>query len=290
MSGLTNFPSSLDDDVSLYDVANNTTTVEAAHHNNMKEAVKAIEAKIGVLNTTSPTSLDYRLGSPTASHNHDGASGYGVKLDPTTIMVPSGGHPSGLSLYDHLMSVSLHTATAIAGTGMASALGNNVLYVPPLLATGVATALSGNVISVPSQAVLAGTGIASMVNATTVFVPTQIPRHLAQWQYQGSLMASARFGVPLSFGRTMQVENIQAWLRVGPSGATTALDVHLGPTSLWEASQGNRPIFPAGATSYAHASPNFVTYPSGTLLTVDVDAVGSNDPGQDVSITFVFRE
>lgn len=232
MSGQTNFPTGLDDDTSLYDVTDSVTALVAAHHNNIKEGVKAIERKIGIDQTSSPTSLDYRLGSATNSHRHDGASGQGLAINPSTILVPSGGHPSGLSLADHLTDASLHRATT----------------------------------------------------------EDLVKREVVSWYYQGSIGVGASLGAPFSFGRSLQIESVTARLRRAPSGATTALDINIGATSLWQASPGLRPIFPAGTIGYDHASVNLITYPSGALMVVDADAVGSNDPGQDLSIFFVFKE
>lgn len=249
MAGNTNFPTGLDDDSSLYDVTDGVSSIVAAHHNNIKEAIKAIERSLGIINTSSATAVDYRLGSPTNSHKHDGASGQGQRINPTAIQVPSGGYPSGGYLYDHLMNATLHNPSA-------------------LLATGNATMLAPALLS----------------------VPTSISRFIALNYAVGSMVVGSNKGIPFSFGRTMQLENVRANLRVGPSGATTALDVNVGPTSLWQASVGNRPIFIPGATDYGNASPNLITYPSGGIITIDVDAVGSNDPGQDLSITFTFRD
>jgi hypothetical protein len=290
MAGQANFPTTLDDNTSLYDVTDNTTAIAAAHHNNMKEAIKAIEAKIGINLSTSDTAIENRIGSPTAGHVHDGILTQGVKINPTAIAIPSGGLPNGQSLYEHLMSQSLHTATGVAGTGIASMVGNNLIFVPTqaaIVATGMASAYSPVGIFVPA---IVATGIASAYSGNGIFVPTQVPRHVVPWYYQGSLGNGASLGAPMAIGRTMQLESVAVRMRRAPSGATTALDVNIGPTSLWQATQDARPIFAPGALSYGHASPNLVTYPSGALIAVDVDAVGSNDPGQDVSILFVFKE
>jgi len=225
MSGQANFPTGLDDDTSLYEVVDSTTALIAAHHNNIKAGVIAIERKLGIDQTSSPTSIDYRLGSPTNSHRHDGASGQGQAINPSTILVPSGGQPSGLTLADHLVDANLHTK-----------------------------------------------------------------RIVVPWYYQGSIPSGASLGAPFSFGKTMQVESVSARLRRAPSGATTALDINIGATSLWQASQGFRPIFPVGTIGWANASPNLITYPSGALVAIDADVVGTNEPGSDLSIFFVFKE
>lgn len=249
MSGAANFPTGLDDDTSLYDVTDNVTPIIAAHHNNIKEAVKLIERKIGIDGTAGVTTIDYRLGNPTGSHKHDGASGNAGAIDPTTILIPSGGFPSGGHLYDHLMSPTLHSPSGFLATG-----------------------------------------IASVLSPGLIFVPTTVTRRVAILTAGGSLVVASNRGMPVSFARTMMVEGVRANLRVGPSGATTAADVRFGPTSLWAASVNLRPIFAPGATDYGHASPNLVTYPSGAIITLGVDVVGSNDPGQDLSVSLVFRE
>lgn len=85
MSGLTNYPTSLDDDTSLHDVIDDTTPIVAAHHNNTKEAVKALEERLGIINTSDPDSFEYRAFSATDSHDHRGASGYGKAIEASAL-------------------------------------------------------------------------------------------------------------------------------------------------------------------------------------------------------------
>lgn len=214
MSGSSNFPTALDDDTSLYDVVDASTAVIAAHHNNSKEALKRIEAKVGVFNTSAPTSLDYRLGHPTSGHSHNAASGQGPQLGASQIA---------------------HLAT---------------------------------------------------------YVRDQI-RTIITMQKNATLIVGSNVAPPMILGKTMMLESLQGALRRGPSGATAAIDINImgpGPTSVFHASQLFRPIFPPGATAYvSSATPNYMTYPSGAVITMDVDAVGSSEPGQDLTITFIFR-
>lgn len=86
MAGNTNFPTALDDNTSLVEVSDGVTSLQAAHHNNLKEAIRAIEAKVGISLTDVPTSLDYRLGNATAGHRHDGASGQGPQINATAVV------------------------------------------------------------------------------------------------------------------------------------------------------------------------------------------------------------
>lgn len=57
-----NFPGSLDDNTSLYAVTDNVTDVMAVHHNNLKDAVIAVETKLGTGADTS-TDGDYLKGN-----------------------------------------------------------------------------------------------------------------------------------------------------------------------------------------------------------------------------------
>lgn len=229
MSGITNFPTALDDDSSLLNVTDGVSQVLATHHNNLKEAIKAVEQKIGVYGSNAPTSIDYRLGHPTTGHQHNGASGQGPRLNPSIMPAPSGAVGSPSTLHDHLLDSTVHSASAVR-------------------------------------------------------------RHVVPWDWQGSLPSGPSLGAPFSFGLTAQVESVHAQMRRSPSGATTALTVRIGPTALWGASVGLRPIFAPGTNGYVGASPNLQTYASGARVQVDVDTVGSSDPGQDLRLVFVFRE
>lgn len=199
MSGQSNFPTSLDDDSSLYDVVDGVTSVTAAQHNNLKEAIKAIEAKIGIYGSGAPTSLDFRLGNPTDGHIHNGATGQGPKIVPST----------------------------------------------------------------------------------AIFFQMPIP---------GSIASGPNRGMPFAFGRTLILESYSGVARIAPSGATTAIDIRFGATSLMVSSVGLKPALAPGATYFDQPSPNFITYPSGAIIEADFGPVGSNDPGQFLTLTFVFRE
>jgi hypothetical protein len=220
MAGNANFPTSLDDNSSLYDVSDGVSTLQAAHHNNMKEAIKALESKVGIDMTDAPTSLDWRLGNATGGHKHSGASGQGAPINPTTIP-----HPSGGSLADYL--------------------GNAATYNAERFAVGM--------------------------------------------YLKGSAAVGSNLTMPVAVGRTAQIENISGVLRRGPSGATSSFIIRVGPTAVFGASVGLAMRFAPGATRYGQPSPNLTTYPSGAIITLDADAVGSSDPGQDLSVIFIFR-
>lgn len=222
MSGQANFPTALDDDVSLYDVADGSSDVIAAHHNNLKEAVKALENKVGIHLTSSPTALDYRLGNATGGHRHDGASGSGVQIAPSAIAIPPNGFPSGGSLQDRLLSYS------------------------------------GQMVVLERTGSLASGGIVGQI-----YLP-----------------------------RSVQIDEIRGALRIPASGATTGVDIRIGATSLWYGATVRKLQFNPGATlsNASIGGLSMLTAPSGGVLYAQVRHVGSNTPGQDVTITFLFRD
>lgn len=221
MSGNTNFPTALDDDTSLFDVTDGTSTLQGAHHNNIKEAIKAIQRKIGIYLTDAPTALDYRIGNPTNSHRHDGASGQGRAINPSTIS-----HPSWGNLYTFMQP-------------------------------------------------------GATVN----------PKRLTLTLHNhGSAQVGSNLAAPVILNRTMIIESVAGALRRGPSGATTGFIVRVGPTNLYEGNPGSGIRFSPGATTFRNASPPLGTYPSGAVMTLDTEFIGSSAPGEDLSVVLVFRE
>lgn len=227
MSGVSNYPTSIDDSTSLGDVTDGTSTLQAAHHNNLRASIVAMQNVLGIPGSAVATSVQYRLGHPTGGHLHDGATGNGPKVNPTAIPAPSGAIASVANLHDHFMATAAHRDT---------------------------------------------------------------DRAVIQAFINGSAASGANRAAPITLGRTMQLENVRAVARRGPSGATATFDVNVGPTSLWAATQANRVILNPGASVGVSGTPNLVTYPSGAIITVDVDTVGSSAPTEDLSLTFVFRD
>lgn len=54
------FPKELDTDTELYHETKDSETTVAIHHNALKDAIKALEEKVGVDGSSIPTSLDYK--------------------------------------------------------------------------------------------------------------------------------------------------------------------------------------------------------------------------------------
>lgn len=235
MSGNANFPTALDDDSSLFDVTDGVSTLQAAHHNNVKEAIKAIEAKVGIRSTAVATALDYRLGNPTGGHTHDGsASGMGAPISPSSIPATPSEVDGNTTLAGHMDDAYIHNPF-------------------PQVSFALAGVQPGSIASGPNRAM--------------------IPFAIENWN-----------------GNPISLYAITGVLRRGPSGATLTIDVNLGGTSIWYATQANRLFFPPGATRVNQSAFNIATWAAGLIVTADADTVGSSAPGEDLSLTFVFRE
>lgn len=81
----TNFPTSLDTYTTKVD---GSDYPQAAHVNNMQDAIAALEAKVGIDGSAVSTSIDYLIKSTTGGHRHDGSTSRKVKatdLDVTGI-------------------------------------------------------------------------------------------------------------------------------------------------------------------------------------------------------------
>jgi len=67
---MVNYPTTLDDDDSLYDVEDYIDTVLAVHHNNPKDAIIALETKVGIDNSSVVTTHEYKINTHLAATNN----------------------------------------------------------------------------------------------------------------------------------------------------------------------------------------------------------------------------
>jgi len=57
----TKYPVELDTDTELYEVVDNEDEVIAAHHNVLKDAIKAVQEKLGIDDSAIETTIDFLL-------------------------------------------------------------------------------------------------------------------------------------------------------------------------------------------------------------------------------------
>jgi hypothetical protein len=107
-----NFPASLDDNTSLYLVEDGVTDVLDEHHNVLKNAIIALETKLGIDTSGVVTTIDYLLknaSSEDPGHTHSGASLDEASINHDTLL--------NFASNEHFTEASIdHTAITNIGT------------------------------------------------------------------------------------------------------------------------------------------------------------------------------
>ena len=73
-------------------------------------------------------------------------------------------------------------------------------------------------------------------------------------------------------------------VKTAPTGQALIVDINKNGTSLWSATQANRPQIAAGATAGETTSFDTTTATDDDVLTMDVDQVGSGTAGSDLTV------
>lgn len=126
-----------------------------------------------------------------------------------------------------------------------------------------------------------------------VIVTTTRTPGIQQFMYQvqvftvpGTLAAGtgrARFYVPGS----ITLDNVRASVGTAPTGADITIDVNKNGTTVFT-TQANRPKIFAGQTLVSTSTPNVTEFVEGDYITVDIDSVGSLNPGSDLTVQIEF--
>jgi hypothetical protein len=93
----------------------------------------------------------------------------------------------------------------------------------------------------------------------------------------------AKFYIPAA----ITLGNVRASVGTAPTGAAVTIDVNKNGTTVFT-TQGNRPILYAGQTVVASSTPNITEFSAGDYITVDIDTVGSLNPGSDLTVQIEF--
>jgi hypothetical protein len=93
----------------------------------------------------------------------------------------------------------------------------------------------------------------------------------------------AKFYVP----GAITLGNVRASVSTAPTGADITIDVNKNGTTVFT-TQTNRPKIFAGQTLVSTSTPNITTLVAGDYITVDIDSVGSLNPGKDLTVQIEF--
>ena len=93
----------------------------------------------------------------------------------------------------------------------------------------------------------------------------------------------AKFYIP----GAITLGNVRASVGTAPTGADITIDVNKNGTTVFT-TQSNRPKIYAGQTVVSTSTPNITTFSAGDYITVDIDTVGSLNPGSDLTVQIEF--
>jgi hypothetical protein len=81
--------------------------------------------------------------------------------------------------------------------------------------------------------------------------------------------------------------NVRASVGTAPTGADITIDVNKNGTTVFT-TQSNRPKIFAGQTLVSTSTPNITEFTTGDYITVDIDTIGSLNPGSDLTVQIEF--
>jgi hypothetical protein len=80
--------------------------------------------------------------------------------------------------------------------------------------------------------------------------------------------------------------NVRASVGTAPTGSSIIIDVNKNSSSV--VTTNSKPQIFAGQTLVSTSTPNITEFTTGDYITVDVDAVGSLNPGSDLTVQIEF--
>jgi hypothetical protein len=93
----------------------------------------------------------------------------------------------------------------------------------------------------------------------------------------------AKFYIP----GAITLGNVRASVGTAPTGADITIDVNKNGTTVFT-TQTNRPKIYAGQTLVSTSTPNITEFAAGDYITVDIDSIGSLNPGSDLTVQIEF--
>jgi len=95
-------------------------------------------------------------------------------------------------------------------------------------------------------------------------------------------VGSARFYVP----GAITLSNVRASVGTAPTGSSIIIDVNKNGSSVF--TTNSKPTIYAGQTLVSTSTPNIKAFTTGDYISVDVDQIGSLNPGQNLTVQIEF--
>lgn len=96
-------------------------------------------------------------------------------------------------------------------------------------------------------------------------------------------LGRARFFIP----GAINLGNVRASVGTAPTGSELIIDVNKNGTTIFTTQLSRPKIYP-GQTVVSTATPNITAFSAGDFITVDIDQIGSLNPGSDLTVQLEF--
>jgi hypothetical protein len=107
---------------------------------------------------------------------------------------------------------------------------------------------------------------------------------LYQVSISGNLIVGTNQTPIIKITQSETIQKVYADLKDDPTGQSVLFDINKNGSTIWS-TQANRLAVGAGAVAGSQTAFNTTDLVEGDVLTVDVDQIGSGDPGEDATIT-----
>jgi hypothetical protein len=112
----------------------------------------------------------------------------------------------------------------------------------------------------------------------------------AVWYVSGTLSTGTNKSAEIVYrGPAATILRADARVKTAPSGAAIIFDINVGGTSIWATNQSNRLQIAAGNTSGTQTNFDTTTITDGSVITIDIDQVGSSTPGESATVLLQLR-
>lgn len=105
----------------------------------------------------------------------------------------------------------------------------------------------------------------------------------------GELSVNTNATLELFAAGTLTITEVYASVKTAPTGADLIIDVNKNGTTIFS-TQGNRPTIADGTTSGTSGTPDITSLVKNDKLTIDIDQIGSGDPGEDLTVMLRFTQ
>lgn len=154
---------------------------------------------------------------------------------------------------------------------------------------GVATSATANDTdaNLKARANHTGTQTASTISDFDAAANTAV-RRMVPFSQGGTLTTGTGvFKIPNATGSTRTIHSVWATVGTAPTGASILVDANLGGTTIFT-TQSNRPTIAVSTDSDQSGTPDVTSWTAGTLLTIDIDQIGSTVAGANLVVTVVY--